>query len=137
MTFPRLKSALAVSLGAVAGALSRYYLGEWLISISGVEPFPIGTLGVNLVGCFLMGVFIALTYRHESFRPELRLLVSTGFLGSLTTFSSYQLEISLLVDADGWHQDLLYWLGSPLLGLVCLQAGLALGGTGGEDHRAH
>jgi CrcB protein len=136
MTFTQLKPVLAVSLGAVAGGLSRYYLGGWLISISGVEPFPVGTLGINLLGCFLMGAFIGLTYRNDSFSPELRLMVATGFLGSLTTFSSYQLETALLIDVDGWHQDLLYWLGSPLLGIVCLQAGLALGGlrrkTGGS-----
>ena len=127
MTFAQLRAPLAVSLGAVGGALGRYYLGGWITQITGLATFPIGTMGVNLLGCFLMGTFISLSARQITMPSEIRLLVATGLLGSLTTFSSYELETVDLIDAEGWHQDVLYWIGSPLLGLVCLRGGLALG----------
>jgi CrcB protein len=127
MTFAQFRLALAVSLGAIAGSLSRYYLGGWLTGISGVEGFPIGTLGINLLGCFMMGMFIGATYTSERLSPAIRLMIATGFLGSLTTFSSYELETDGLLKAEGWHQDLLYGVGSPALGLACLYGGLAIG----------
>jgi CrcB protein len=132
MTFAHFRAPLALSLGAIPGALSRYYLGGWLSELTGLENFPIGTMGINLLGCFLMGSFIAWSYRYETIPPEIRLLVATGFLGSLTTFSSYELELETLADTRGWQQDLLYGLGSPLLGLAFLYGGLALGEVRGE-----
>lgn len=127
MTFAHFRAPIAVALGAIAGTLSRYYLGEWLTVLTGPENFPIGTMVVNVLGCFLMGGFIAWSYRHETMPSEIRLLVATGFLGSLTTFSSYELEVSALLEAEGWQQDWLYWIGSPLVGLICLYGGLSLG----------
>jgi CrcB protein len=132
MTFVNLRAPLAVGLGAIPGALSRYYLGGWLTQLVGLEDFPIGTMGVNLLGCFLLGGFVAWISRHKTIPSEIPLLVATGFLGSLTTFSSYELEIAALVEDEGWQQDWLYGLGSPLLGLACLYGGLALGGVRGK-----
>lgn len=127
MNHAALRAPVAVSLGAIGGALIRYYLGNWLVQTTGVNDFPVGTFAVNLLGCFLMGIFVAAGLKTASISPELRLLVATGFLGSLTTFSSYGLDTANLVEAPGWWQDGLYWLGSPVLGWFCLQAGLALG----------
>jgi len=129
MTFASFRHALAVCLGAIAGALSRYYLGLGLVNLFEFEIFPIDTLGVNLLGCFGLGLFVGFTAGHESMSPEIRLMVATGFFGSLTTFSSYELDLAALGDIKGWHQDVLYGLGSPLLGLVCLYGGVALGGA--------
>jgi fluoride ion exporter CrcB/FEX len=65
MTFAHFRAPLALSLGAIPGALSRYYLGGWLSELTGLENFPIGTMGINLLGCFLMG------RRRKSYRlPE-------------------------------------------------------------------
>jgi CrcB protein len=133
MTFAHFRAPMAVGLGAVAGALSRFYLGPWLTNLTGITTFPVGTLGVNLCGCFLMGGFIAITAKTDRISPDLRLLIATGFLGSLTTFSSYELDTSDLLDLKGWRQDMLYGLGSPLLGLACLYGGLAVAGARGKN----
>jgi CrcB protein len=60
-----------------------------------------------------------------SIHPDIRLLVTTGFLGSYTTFSSYELDVAKLLE-DSLASDLLYWSGSALLGLFTLQLGITL-----------
>lgn len=118
-----MRSILAISLGAIAGALSRYYVGIWLTSILG-STFPFATLLINLSGCFVMGFFVALTSRTTvTVQPDLRLLVTTGFLGSYTTFSSFQLDLSRLLENP---LVLLYGVGNVGLGLLLLRAGSAL-----------
>jgi len=123
---PGVRAAIAISLGAIAGALSRYYLTlgfkSWLDS-----PFPYGTFVINLTGCvgigFLNGV---LGDRFPTLSPELRLLLLTGFLGSYTTFSTYGLEsLSLFLQSRTW-MALVYWLGSVLMALPCVYLGMLL-----------
>ncbi|MGF1460481.1 MAG: fluoride efflux transporter CrcB [Leptolyngbyaceae cyanobacterium] len=123
---PNLRAAIAVALGAIAGALSRALLAAWAIR-TGPGDFPAGTLLANLIGCFLMGLITELAVHWLTNRPELKLLLTTGFLGSLTTFSSYELDVTQLVDQPGFQSDLLYWLGSPVLGLLLLFLGMAIG----------
>ncbi len=82
---------LLVMLGGCAGALSRYGLALMAARLLGGR-FPWGTLIANLSGCFLIGVAFALADRTNILSPGARLLFMTGFLGSLTTFSTYALE---------------------------------------------
>lgn len=118
----QIRAAIAVSLGAIAGALCRYYLSQQLSQI-GETDFPWGTFTVNLSGCFGMGFVTTLAGRRWRLSPERLLMVTTGFLGSYTTFSSYELETALLGDRAGFLAAIIYGLGSPLLGT----AGLLLG----------
>lgn len=127
MALPGLRAPIAVALGAIPGALGRYYLGKSLANWAGMPDFPIGTLGVNLLGCFLLGLFVTLTLRKLSVSPELRLMVVTGLIGSFTTFSSYELDVAHLTAMRQWWLGGIYWVGSPLLGLLCLWSGMALG----------
>lgn len=120
---PALRTAIAISLGAIAGALSRYCLGGWIIRIFDAS-FPAGTFVVNMLGCFLMGLLVTLMIKPLSLSPDQKLLLTTGVLGSLTTFSSYELETAVLIDQSQWIGTLVYFLGSPILGLLGL-----LGGT--------
>jgi CrcB protein len=90
-----LKSILAISAGASSGAALRWLIGLWL---NGLHPLiAIGTLGVNLAGGYLIGLFISLFAWNPSIGPEWRLLIITGFLGSLTTFSTFSAEVVLLM----------------------------------------
>ena len=88
---------LAVSLGAALGALLRWWLGLTLNAL--LPSLPPGTLAANLIGGYLIGLSVAWLGAHSEFPPEVRLLVVTGFLGGLTTFSSYSAEVvGLLVN---------------------------------------
>lgn len=125
LSHPGLRAAVAIALGAIAGALSRYYITLWLAQKLGTA-FPYGTVCVNLVGAFIMGGFIVLVREWGGISPELALLVSVGFLGSLTTFSTYALDTANLMRDRTLLLALFYWAGSALLGLVSLYAGMGL-----------
>ena len=88
---PGLKNVAIVMLGGSVGAACRYLIGILTARVWGSH-FPWGTLTVNLVGCFLIGLCFALADRARLLTPEMRLLLITGFLGALTTFSSFSLE---------------------------------------------
>lgn len=122
---PNIRTPIAIGLGAIGGALSRYYLGQWL-TLSTLLTFPTGTFLVNISGCFLMGLITTLMIRRLSLKPDLMLLSTTGFLGAYTTFSSYELEAEQLLDFSNWQIGLLYWVSSPLLGFLSFGLGVAL-----------
>jgi fluoride exporter len=82
---------LLVMLGGGLGALSRYGVTILSVKLFGSK-FPWGTLIVNLSGCFLIGLAYALSDRTNLLSPSTRLLFMTGYLGALTTFSTYALE---------------------------------------------
>jgi CrcB protein len=95
-------SVLAISIGAAAGALLRWVLGNQL---NALFPFlPPGTLAANLLGGYLIGVAIAFFASHPALPPQWRLLVITGFLGGLTTFSTFSAEVvtQLMEGRVGW-----------------------------------
>lgn len=121
-----MREAIAISLGAIAGSLSRYYFGVWLSrQIPGT--FPYDTLLVNLTGCLAMGFFFTVaTERVPAISSELRLLVAVGFLGSYTTFSTFSLDTLRLFASRNLFVALGYWLGSAGLGVVGVQLGSVL-----------
>ncbi|MBD2124424.1 fluoride efflux transporter CrcB [Trichocoleus sp. FACHB-262] len=123
---PALRTPIAISLGAIAGALSRYYLTVWFTQRFGTS-FPYGTFVINLTGCLGMGFFSTLALeRIVAISFELRLLVTTGFLGAYTTFSTYGLEtVSLLRNQNLWYAGL-YGVGSAVLGVISIQLGTIL-----------
>lgn len=85
-----------VGIGAALGAWLRWWLG---IRLNGLFPtMPLGTLAANLLGGFLVGIAVAYLNRHPSLPPETRLLVVTGFMGGLTTFSTFSSEVVSLVE---------------------------------------
>lgn len=121
-----LRHPIAVSLGAIAGALSRYYLTLWFAQRFGVS-FPYGTFFINLSGCIVMGFFTTIALNKMAIiSPELRLMVATGFLGAYTTFSTYGLDTITLLR----HGDLLkasfYLISSAILGVIGVQLGTVL-----------
>jgi len=103
---------LLVGIGGFFGAIARY-------GISGFFPregFPTGTLVVNALGCLIMGNLMGLMMERQLFSPETRLLWMTGFLGALTTFSTFGAETVMLIRE-----------GSRLLALLNVAANVVLG----------
>jgi CrcB protein len=92
----------SVAIGAVIGAWIRWGLGMALNPI--VPTIPLGTLVANLLGGYLMGLALGFFEQFQALSPEARLLVTTGFLGSLTTFSTFSAETTtlLLRQEYGW-----------------------------------
>ena len=86
---------LVVGSGAAAGAWLRWWLGILLNPY--VPALPLGTLAANLLGGLLMGLAMAVMSHYEAIAPEVRLLVTTGFLGGLTTFSTFSGETAALI----------------------------------------
>jgi len=91
---------LAVGAGAAVGAWMRWGLG---IALDPVFPtVPLGTLAANLIGGVLMGFAMEIMTRHAVLPPEARLLVTTGFLGGLTTFSTFSADVVTLILRREW-----------------------------------
>ena len=86
---------IAVGLGAAIGAWLRWGLGLWLNA--SIPELPLGTLYANLIGGFLIGYTVAFFMQHPGLSPEWRLLIVTGFLGGLTTFSTFSIETVTLL----------------------------------------
>jgi len=117
---------LIISLGAIAGANARYWLGGWAAEKFGAA-FPYGTLIINLTGSLILGFFFTLITERFIVDSNWRLLVAVGFLGSYTTFSTYTYEsVNLILTGQVWLGALNLFAGS-LLGAVAALAGVVLG----------
>ena len=119
---------VSICVGASAGALLRWQLGLWLNT--GTAFLPWGTLAANLVGGYLIGVALAVFQSLPHLDPTWRLALVTGFLGALTTFSSFSAEVVLLPNQARSPTALitatLHLLGSLLLTIVGLKTTLRL-----------
>jgi CrcB protein len=86
-------AVFAICTGASIGALARWQLGLWLNPLAGTGVIPMGTLAANLIGGYLVGVCVAVFQAMPQLDPVWRLALVTGFLGALTTFSSFSAEV--------------------------------------------
>ena len=86
-----MSAVIAICIGACVGALARWQLGTWLNTQEALLPW--GTLAANLIGGYLVGGCVALFQAQPDLDPAWRLLLVTGFLGALTTFSSFSAEV--------------------------------------------
>lgn len=115
---------LAIGIGSFIGGISRYFLSR-IIQNRFLSTFPYGTMGVNIIGCFLIGIVFGLSERGN-FTMEWRLFLATGLLGGFTTFSSFSNEtVSLLRDGQLWHA-FTYIVCSVIIGLLATFAGMSL-----------
>ncbi|WP_434614156.1 CrcB family protein [Azospirillum sp. B2RO_4] len=116
-------SLLAVAAGGAAGSVARYLtlllIAQWV----GTR-FPMGTIIVNVIGCTAMGVLSELASLTWSPPPEIRALILVGVLGGFTTFSSFTLDIGVLVARDELAAAAGYFLASTLFSVVGFFAGL-------------
>jgi CrcB protein len=93
--------ALLIGLAGALGTLSRYAVGLWAGKALGTG-FPYGTLIVNVVGCFLIALVSQLALSTTLISPTLRLTLTTGFMGGLTTYSSFNFETTNLLRERAW-----------------------------------
>lgn len=117
---------LWISIGAVLGANLRYWVGDWAAQRFG-SGFPYGTLLINLTGSFLLGLIVSMSMENFIIDPRLRLLLTIGFLGSYTTFSTYAYESVALISQGQWGLGLFNLIGSSLLGALFAVLGIWLG----------
>lgn len=110
---------IAIGIGAAVGAWLRWGLGLWLNPV--FPTLPLGTLSANLLGGYLIGLAIAFFAHQPGLSPEWRLLIITGFLGGLTTFSTFSAEIFTLLSRQQWTWGAL-WVGFHLVGSVLMTA---------------
>lgn len=116
---------LLVALGGGIGATTRYLVSDWAAQRFGSD-FPYGTLIVNIVGCFIIGMFMQLVTDRIIVNPYWRLLITVGFVGGLTTFSSFSYETLKLLN-DGELAFAMYNLASNMiLGFFATWIGIAV-----------
>jgi CrcB protein len=120
---PLAAALAAIGVGAVLGAWLRWALSYWLNPK--LEHLPLGTLSANLIGGYLIGIAVAVFAADPALPPFWRLLIVTGFLGGLTTFSTFSAENVALLGGGQWGGAFLH-AGLHLVGsLLATAAGIA------------
>jgi CrcB protein len=115
-----------IALGGAAGAVSRYLLQGWVDDLAG-GAFPWGTFAINISGSFALGVLFALAVDRALLSPEVRVPLMVGFISAYTTFSTLMLESWRLVEEGDLVLALANLLGSVVVGMIAVVAGLAIG----------
>ena len=115
---------LLIAAAGAMGALARYGATGWVQARTGA--FPWGTLAVNVLGSFLLGVAFR-TLESMAASAETRQAITIGFLGSFTTFSAFSFETLALIQTGAWGRAAAYAVGSILLGVLAAAAGMAVG----------
>lgn len=118
---------LLVGAGGAVGACLRLFIVQSATRLAG-HGFPVGTMTVNIVGSFLMGVLITwLAFKMPEGQASLRVFLATGLLGGFTTFSAFSLDAQTLLERGAYGQAGFYIAGSVLLALTAILLGIWIG----------
>ena len=120
------KTIIAVGLGGFIGSVLRYLVSRLTAGVD-FASLPLGTLTVNVLGCFVLGLLTGLFERTGNLSPELRLLLTTGVCGGFTTFSTFSNDGLILIKQEFYGMFALYTLLSITLGVLAAFAGGAFG----------
>lgn len=115
-----------IALGSACGGVARYLLGGWIQRVSG-PGFPTATLVINVTGSLLLGLLLRWAVHPPSLTPEVRAMLTIGFCGGYTTFSTFSAETITLLHDGQWGKALAYIGGSVVLSLAATAAGFAIG----------
>ncbi|MHC5267887.1 fluoride efflux transporter CrcB [Enterococcus sp. LJL98] len=116
------KNYFIIGIGCGLGAMLRFFLEtKWNLSTS---VFPFGTLSANILGTLIIGLTTGVFLKYKNLSPLAKTLITTGFCGGLTTFSSFSLEVVQKIGSDPWYLILCYILLTMLTGLACVFLGL-------------
>ncbi len=128
-----IRNPLVISIGAVLGAVSRFYGTEFAKMIFGKDFGFCATFWINAIGCFFIAYILTLANENiRSISPEFKLMTTTGFCGSFTTFSTYGLETKSFLDKGDSTAFLLYFVGSAIVGMVGIRLGVLSARIGGK-----
>jgi CrcB protein len=120
-----IRNILLVGLGGGVGSIGRYLLQKWVYTLY-PHPFPWGTFLVNVVGCFLIGLFYAISEKSSLLNFEWRLLLTVGLCGGFTTFSTFAFENVVLLRSGDITFFILYIFASVVFGIGAVFGGIAL-----------
>jgi CrcB protein len=118
-----LKSFALVGLGGAMGSILRFGISKWMASYH--FTFPVATFSINIVGCFLIGLFVGMAEKQQWVQGNLLLLLTTGFCGGFTTFSAFAFENVSLFQKQLFSTALVYSLLSVVLGILVCKAGFS------------
>tara|TARA_B100001179_G_scaffold13253_1_gene8569 strand:- start:399 stop:776 length:378 start_codon:yes stop_codon:yes gene_type:complete len=116
---------LAIAFGGALGALSRYWLTVSIERFNGTG-FPLGTFMVNLLGSFLIGLLYIFFAEKLSVADQWRPVIITGFLGAMTTFSTFSLDALLLFQQGHYNTALFYVLSSVMICIFAAYVGMQI-----------
>ena len=114
-----------VALGSAVGGVTRYLLASYIQRHTG-STFPLGTLVINITGSLLLGFLLRYALDTPAVSPEVRVLLTTGFCGGYTTFSTFSVDAMTLIEEGDWPRAALYVTLSVAVSLVGAAAGIAL-----------
>lgn len=114
---------MAIGTGGFAGAVTRFLISGWIQKTTGLF-FPVGTLGVNVLGSFVIG--FAVLYFESVVSPHQKALVITGLLGALTTFSTFSLETVTMLQGGLWGRAAANVTLNAVLCVLATMAGMVL-----------
>jgi len=112
-----------LAFGGVLGTLARFSIGGWVDAWAGAD-FPWGTLVINLLGSFLLGLAVR-GAEPAALSSEMRGMITVGFCGAFTTFSTFTFETMSLMQGGAWARASIYAFGSLGMGLIAMALGLS------------
>lgn len=117
---------LAVATGGALGATGRFLMGKMMLRLLG-PGFPWGTLTVNIIGSFAIGLVVTILASRYSLSHQWQGFLVTGILGGFTTFSAFSLEVGLMLERHEVTQGAFYAMGSVVFGVLAMFMGLYAG----------
>lgn len=121
-----MRELILIFVGGGIGSVTRFSLGKWVSSFH-TQNFPYGTLVVNIIACFILGLLIGVADHKQILSPSSRLFWTVGFCGGFSTFSTFSTETVTLIQTGFHLSGILYILTSLIVCLAVTFAGLYLG----------
>lgn len=120
-----IRTLVLVALGGGIGSVLRYLVSKIVYKWFSAY-IPMGTFAVNVLGCFMIGLFFGLAIKNASYQGDMRILLMTGLCGGFTTFSAFALENVNLLQSGEYMQALIYIVASVVVGLLAVFGGIVL-----------